>query len=125
MGGARVVPELDSVLADPQIDAIAIATPASTHHEIAMAALEAGKHVLVEKPHADTQQRGEEMVGRASERGLVLMADHTSCYTPAVMKMLGHRAWWPSRRSLSSISACSTSAAAAWRRRSRRVTWLS
>lgn len=87
VGGARVVPELDSVLADPQIDAIAIATPASTHHEIAMAALEAGKHVLVEKPLADTHQRGEEMVGRASERGLVLMADHTSCYTPAVMKM--------------------------------------
>ncbi|MFI8633398.1 Gfo/Idh/MocA family protein [Microbacterium sp. NPDC077663] len=87
VGGATVVPDLEAVLSDPQIDAIAIATPASTHHAIAMAALDAGKHVLVEKPLADTQQHGEEMVGRAAERGLVLMADHTSCYTPAVLKM--------------------------------------
>lgn len=87
IGGAPVVPELSRLLADPQIDAIAIASPASTHHAVAMAALDAGKHVLVEKPLADTRKRGAEMVRRAADRGLVLMADHTSCYTPAVLKM--------------------------------------
>lgn len=87
VGGASVTADLQCVLSDPLIDAIAIATPANTHHEIAMAALEAGKHVMVEKPLADTPEHGLEMVVRAAERGLVLMADHTSCYTPAVLKM--------------------------------------
>lgn len=87
VGGAPVTTELEAVLADPLIDAVAIATPAHTHHPIALAALEAGKHVMVEKPLADTQERGGEMVRRAHELGLVLMADHTYCYTPAVLKM--------------------------------------
>ncbi|WP_065571686.1 Gfo/Idh/MocA family protein [Microbacterium oleivorans] len=87
VGGAPVTADLQSVLADPLIDAVAVATPARTHHAIVMAALDAGKHVMVEKPLADTQERGAEMVRRAAERGLVLMADHTYCYTPAVLKM--------------------------------------
>jgi len=52
-----------------------------------LAALEAGKHVIVEKPLADTRERGAEMVERARDNGLVLMADHTYCYTPAVLKI--------------------------------------
>ncbi|WP_426184835.1 Gfo/Idh/MocA family oxidoreductase [Microbacterium sp. TWP3-1-2b2] len=87
IGGVPVTASLDEVLADPSIDAIAIATPARTHHPIALAALEAGKHVMVEKPLADEQHRGEDMVARANESGLVLMADHTYCYTPAVLKI--------------------------------------
>jgi len=87
VGGVRVTSSLDDVLADPTVDAIAIATPARTHHPIAMAALEAGKHVIVEKPLADESARGIEMVERAHERGLVLMTDHTFCYTPAVLKI--------------------------------------
>lgn len=87
VGGVPVTPRLDDVLADPAIDAVAIATPARTHHPIVLAALEAGKHVIVEKPLADTRARGLEMVERARERGLVLMADHTYCYTPAVLKI--------------------------------------
>jgi predicted dehydrogenase len=87
VGGAPVTADLESVLTDPLIDAVAVATPARTHHAIVMAALDAGKHVMVEKPLADTQTRGREMVRRATERGLVLMADHTHCYTPAVQKM--------------------------------------
>jgi len=87
IGGVPVTASLDEVLADPSIDAIAIATPARTHHPIALAALEAGKHVMVEKPLADEQHRGEDMVARANELGLVLMADHTYCYTPAVLKI--------------------------------------
>ena len=87
VGGVPVTSDLNEVLRDPQIDAIAIATPARTHHAIVLAALDAGKHVMVEKPLADTRDRGVEMVRRAEERGLVLMADHTYCYTPAVLKI--------------------------------------
>jgi predicted dehydrogenase len=82
-----VTADLQAVLNDPLIDAVAIATPARTHHPIVLAALEAGKHVMVEKPLADTRERGMEMVQAAETRGLVLMADHTYCYTPAVLKM--------------------------------------
>lgn len=87
VGGVPVTSSLSEVLADESIDAIAIATPARTHHPIALAALDAGKHVIVEKPLADTRERGVEMVERARERGLVLMTDHTFCYTPAVLKI--------------------------------------
>ncbi|HPT94709.1 MAG TPA: Gfo/Idh/MocA family oxidoreductase [Microbacteriaceae bacterium] len=87
VGGVPVTTSLDEVLANPLIDAIAIATPARTHHPIVMAALAAGKHVIVEKPLADDQVRGAEMVSEARARGLVLMADHTYCYTPAVLKI--------------------------------------
>ncbi|KAA9150367.1 MULTISPECIES: Gfo/Idh/MocA family protein [Microbacterium] len=87
VGGAPITTSLADVLSDPLIDAIAIATPAGTHHRIVMAALDAGKHVIVEKPLADSRAAGREMVSRAAERGLVLMADHTYCYTPAVLKI--------------------------------------
>ncbi|HEY9291185.1 MAG TPA: Gfo/Idh/MocA family oxidoreductase [Microlunatus sp.] len=87
LGGVPITPSLDDVLSDPTIDAVAIATPARTHHPIVMAALRAGKHVVVEKPLADTREHGVEMVREARERGLVLMADHTYCYTPAVLKI--------------------------------------
>jgi predicted dehydrogenase len=87
VGGVPVTSSLEAVLADPAIDAIAVATPARTHHPIVMAALDAGKHVVVEKPLADERERGAEMVARAEEKGLVLMTDHTFCYTPAVLKI--------------------------------------
>jgi predicted dehydrogenase len=87
VGGIRVETDLAVVLADDRIDAIAIATPARTHHDIACAALAAGKHVMVEKPLADTGDRGRAMVDAAASNGLVLMADHTYCYTPAVLKI--------------------------------------
>ncbi len=87
VGGVPITASLDEVLADPDVDAVAIATPARTHHPIALAALDAGKHVIVEKPLADTRAKGVEMVERARERGLILMTDHTFCYTPAVLKI--------------------------------------
>ncbi|TFB51746.1 Gfo/Idh/MocA family protein [Cryobacterium tagatosivorans] len=86
-GGVRVVTALSDLLASADLDAVAIATPAKTHHGIARAALSAGMHVMVEKPLADTGVRGRDMVRAAAERGLVLMADHTYCYTPAVLKI--------------------------------------
>ncbi len=81
------VATLDEVLARDDVDAIAVATPARTHLPIALAALRAGKHVLVEKPLADSVAGGQEMVRAAAEAGVVLMADHTYCYTPAVLKI--------------------------------------
>jgi predicted dehydrogenase len=87
VGSVRVETSLDAVLSAPDVDAIAIATPARTHHAIALAALDAGKHVMVEKPLADTGEHGHEMVRAAAARDLVLMADHTYCYTPAVLKI--------------------------------------
>jgi predicted dehydrogenase len=79
--------DLDEVLADPEVRAVAIATPAGTHRDVAMAALRAGKHVLVEKPLAATHSDGLELVDEARRRGLVLMCDHTYCYTPAVLRI--------------------------------------
>ena len=80
----RVTGQLDDVLADPAVTAVAIATPARTHRDVALTALRAGRHVLVEKPLAATHAEGAELVAEADERGLVLMCDHTYCYTPAV-----------------------------------------
>ncbi|MET0929896.1 MAG: Gfo/Idh/MocA family oxidoreductase [Aeromicrobium sp.] len=89
VGGEHVdvTTSLEEVLARPDVDAVAIATPARTHQAIALPALAAGKHVLVEKPLADSFAHGLEMVRSARRRGLVLMADHTYCYTPAVLKI--------------------------------------
>jgi predicted dehydrogenase len=83
----RVSTSLDEVLADPAVQAVAIATPASTHVDIALAALAAGKHVLVEKPLAATFADGAKVVQAAEDAGLVLMLDHTYCYTPAVQHL--------------------------------------
>jgi predicted dehydrogenase len=85
--GVLVSADLDAVLARDDVDAVAIATPARTHRPIAEAALRAGKHVLVEKPLAHDRASGQAMVDLAREQGLVLMADHTYCYTPAVLKI--------------------------------------
>ncbi len=79
--------DVEAVLADPEVDAVAIATPASTHFELASKALQAGKHVLVEKPLAASYAEGAELVDRAEQSHLVLMCDHTYCHTPAVTKI--------------------------------------
>ena len=83
----RVTSRLADVLADPEVEAVAVATPARTHAEVALAAIEAGKHVLVEKPLAPSYIEGERLVRAAEEQGVVLMCDHTYCYTPAVARI--------------------------------------
>ena len=75
------------VIASDDIDAVAIATPLGTHHRLAKAAIEAGKHVLVEKPLAASRREAEELAERAAARGVQLMVDHTFVYTGAVRKM--------------------------------------
>jgi predicted dehydrogenase len=81
------VADAAEVLRDPRVDAVAIATPLALHHPIAKAALEAGKHVLVEKPLAATSALAEELIGLAQHRGLTLMVDHTFVFTGAVRKI--------------------------------------
>ena len=80
----RVSGSVDEVLADPAVSAVAIATPTGTHFDIAMKALEAGKHVLVEKPLAPSYEEGRLLVEAAARRKRVLMLDHTFVYTPVV-----------------------------------------
>jgi predicted dehydrogenase len=90
LGGYSIVRPTDDlavVLADPDVRAVAIATPAGTHLDVAMAALRAGKHVLLEKPLAATYADGRALVEEADRRGLTLMCDHTYCYTPAVQRI--------------------------------------
>ena len=65
----------------------AIATPAATHFDLARAALDAGKHVLVEKPLTPSVAEGRKLADLAQRSGLVLMCDHTYCYTPAVQRI--------------------------------------
>jgi predicted dehydrogenase len=85
--GVHVTTSLDEALGRDDVDAVAIATPARTHEGIALQALHAGKHVLVEKPLADSVASGRAMVDVAARNDLVLMADHTYCYTPVVQRI--------------------------------------
>src|SRR6266567_3837495 len=90
LGGYSTVEATDDyarVLADDAVTAVAIATPAATHRDLALAALGAGKHVLIEKPLASTYADGRILVEEAQRRGLTLMCDYSYCYTPAVTKI--------------------------------------
>jgi predicted dehydrogenase len=84
---AELTTNLRNVLDDPAVEAVAIATPVGTHAELALAALAAGKHVLIEKPMADNVSDAEEMVRKAERHGLTLMVDHTYVYSPPVRKI--------------------------------------
>jgi predicted dehydrogenase len=77
----------EHVLNDPAVSAVAIATPAATHFDLVRAALEAGKHVLVEKPLTSSVSEAVKLADLAEQSGLVLMCDHTYCYTPAVRRI--------------------------------------
>jgi predicted dehydrogenase len=81
---ARAVCDLDDVLDDPEIEAVVIATPPKSHYEVARRALDAGKHVLVEKPLAVRLADARELVELATANDLVLMPGHTFIYSPAV-----------------------------------------
>lgn len=75
------------VISNPRVDAVVIATPVSTHFELAHQALRAGKHVLVEKPLTATSEEAERLIEEANRRRLILMVDHTFVYTGAVRKI--------------------------------------
>ena len=75
------------LIEDPSIDAVAIATPVSTHYDLALRALQEGKHVLVEKPLASDTGQVQHLMDLAQKRSRVLMVDHTFVYTGAVRKI--------------------------------------
>jgi predicted dehydrogenase len=81
---ARATRELEQILEDPAIEAVVIATPPRSHYALAKRALEAGKHVLVEKPLATRLTEATELAELAEACGLVLMPGHTFIYSPAV-----------------------------------------
>ncbi|MCX7763013.1 MAG: Gfo/Idh/MocA family oxidoreductase, partial [Candidatus Kryptonium sp.] len=75
------------ILSSPEIDAVAIATPVSTHYPLAKKALEHGKHVLVEKPMTSSVKEAEELIEISERKNLTLMVDHTFIFTGAVRKI--------------------------------------
>lgn len=83
----KICAEVDDIIGDPSIDAVVIATPVATHYKLAMKAMRAGKHVLVEKPLSLNSAEAEEMVEFADQNKKVLMVGHTFVYTSAVAKI--------------------------------------
>ena len=83
----KVTTEFQDLLTDASIDAIAVATPVSTHFEFGMAVLKAGKHLWLEKPMTETSLQARKLVDEAARRNRVLFVDHTFIYTGAVRKM--------------------------------------
>jgi predicted dehydrogenase len=84
---ARFTGDFDDLLADASLDAVVVATPVPTHFELARKALEAGKHVLVEKPPAMTGSEMDELVSLAAERERVLMPGHLLLYHPGIRRL--------------------------------------
>lgn len=76
-----------NLLRDPRIDAIAIATPVSTHFDLGMQVLRTGKHLLIEKPMTADADQAQRLVDEADRQGCILAVDHTFVYSSAVRKI--------------------------------------
>ncbi len=94
LGGVRnrypaveITASYEDVLKDSRVDAVAIATPVSSHFDLALRALQAGKHVFIEKPMTSTTEQALRLLDEAGRRGLTVGVDHTFVYTSAVRKM--------------------------------------
>ena len=83
----RTTTRFEELLANPAVDAVAISTPVSTHFDLGMQALQAGKHLMLEKPMTTTSEESIALIEEAERRNLVLMVDHTFVYTGAVRKI--------------------------------------
>ena len=83
----EITDDFGELLRDSRVQAIAIATPVSSHFDLALRALQAGKHVFVEKPMAATAEQAQRLVDEADRRGLVIAVDHTFVHTGAIKKM--------------------------------------
>ncbi|MCW5906349.1 MAG: Gfo/Idh/MocA family oxidoreductase [Chitinophagales bacterium] len=79
--------DADQIFETPEIEAVVIATPTSSHYELARKALLAGKHVLIEKPATTSTAQIAELISIAEGRKLTLMVDHIYLYNPAVLKL--------------------------------------
>lgn len=85
--GVLVTTVHQDLFTNPEIDAIAIATPVASHYKLAMQALSAGKHLFIEKPLTNSAEQAEQLVAEADRQNLVLQVDHTFVYTGAVRKI--------------------------------------
>ncbi len=85
--GERATTSLDEMLADPDVAAVAIATPPASHLAVGLACIDAGRHVMIEKPLATTRVDGARLVDAAAAADVVLMCDHTFCFTPVVAEL--------------------------------------
>jgi predicted dehydrogenase len=85
--GIATTSAVEDLWHNPSIDAVAIATPVSSHFALAQAALKAGKHVFVEKPITETSEQAKRLIELAAAKNRVLMIDHTFVYTPAVQRI--------------------------------------
>ena len=85
--GVKTCADDASLIDSRDVDAVVVATPLATHHSLASAAMNAGKHVLVEKPLAGSRKDAEALASLAEKRGVCLMVDHTFVYTGAVRKI--------------------------------------
>ncbi len=79
--------DLSKMLSDPSIDGVVVSTPTSTHYEVCKQVLEAGKHVLVEKPIADNLAHSSALVELAAKKNLTLMVGHVFLFNPAVQRV--------------------------------------
>ena len=78
---------IDQIFENSEIDAIVIATPVSTHYDLASKALESNKHTLVEKPLTNNVEQAQILGKKAKDKNKILMIDHTYLYTPAIQKI--------------------------------------
>jgi len=85
--GIRTTVDIEEMVSDPNLDAVALATPVSTHHRLAVTALEAGKHVFIEKPLSASTFEARDLIQRADAASLALMPGHTFLYSPPVLKI--------------------------------------
>jgi predicted dehydrogenase len=83
----EVTADYDDLLKDSRVDVVAVATPVSSHYDLALKALKAGKHVFIEKPMTATAEQAQALLDEADRRGLLIGVDHTFVYTGAVRKM--------------------------------------
>jgi len=84
--GTPVTADLNQALEDPAVEAVVVATPVSTHRQIGVAALKAGKHLWVEKPLAESVEAAQSLVREAEAQKLVLATNHLFVYNPAIKK---------------------------------------
>lgn len=84
---ARILQDCTDLIKAPDVDAIAIVTPVSSHFEIAKAALSNGKHIFIEKPFTASVVQAEQLIELAEKKGLKIMVDHTFLFTGAVKKI--------------------------------------
>jgi predicted dehydrogenase len=85
--GVKTTTHFEELIRDADIDAVAVATPVSTHFELGMAVLKAGKNLWLEKPMTETAEEAQRLVDEAAKRRLIIIVDHTFIYTGAIQKV--------------------------------------